>query len=133
MPGPWIKVEYATIKKPEVRKLGRAIGVTRQHALGLVIEFWTWCDAHLKNGHIVGYKLEDIDDVVDQEGFGEALRQVGWIQLEDDRIIVTNFDKHLGQSAKNRAMGARRQAKLQMKIDAMNKSSDRQNVRKPSE
>lgn len=134
MPGPWIKIEYATIKKPEVRKIGRAIGVTRQHAFALCVEFWMWCDANLKDGQVMGCNLEDIDDIVDQEGFGEAMRQVGWITLEDDRYTITNFDKHLGQSAKNRAMGAIRQAKYQLRLDTIRAASEkRQNsVRKTS-
>ena len=131
MPGPWIKIEYATIKKPEVRKIGRSLNVTRQHAFALCVEFWMWCDANLKDGHVIGCDLTDIDDIVDCENFGEAMRQVGWIKLEDDRYIVTNFQKHLGKSAKNRSLAANRQAKYQIKKDAMSLASEQRqkNVR----
>ena len=124
MSGPWIKLEYATIKKPEIMKIARALGIHRKHSLGLCFEFWAWCDANLRNGHIMGAKLEDIDDIVDHEGFGEAYRQAGWITLEDDRIIVVNFQNHLGRSAKNRALSAYRSARYRKNTTNKSKANN---------
>ncbi len=114
MSGPWIKVEYATPDKTEVRDISKSLGIHRLHAFGLCVEFWRWCDAHLKNGHIHKWTVADVDDCVHHTGFGRALADAGWLQLEADRLIVTNFQNHLGQSAKNRN-ASKRQAKKREK------------------
>lgn len=108
--GPWIKIEYATPDKVEIARIAKKLGIHRLHAFGLCFEFWRWCDAHLQNGHICDFCLDDVDKKVHHIGFGTALSEVGWLLIEDDRVIVTNFDRHLGQSAKTRADAAKRQA-----------------------
>ncbi len=37
MAGGWIKVEKSTIRKSEVTAIARLLGVTRHHALGLLL------------------------------------------------------------------------------------------------
>ena len=111
MAGPWIKLEYATIRKLEITKIADTLKVSRREAFAMCFEFWCWCDAELEMGHIMHTTLEQLDATTGlPTGFCEAMRQAGWLLLEDDRIIVVNFDRHLGQSAKTRSSNARRQS-----------------------
>jgi hypothetical protein len=105
---PWLKIEHTTPDKPEVEHIADELGIHPLHAFGLCFVFWRWCDAHLRDGHYLGGTLDKVDRHVHHAGFAEAILQSGWIQLEDDRIIVTHFLKHLGDSAKSRASGAKR-------------------------
>lgn len=125
---PWIKMEYNTIRKEEVMQIARTLGVSRREAFGMCFEFWCWCDAELSNGHIRGVSLEELDDMVSLPiGFCEAMRQTGWLVLEDTRIVVTNFSKHIGNPAKNRAKHASAQAKYAS--DASRKGRGRKSLR----
>lgn len=116
MPGSWLKIETATPQKIEILLIAEAMGCSRREAFAMCFEFWAWCDLELKDGHIKRLGLDAIDDAARlPTGFCEAMRLAGWLQVEADRVIVTNFMRHLGQTAKVRADGARRAAKCSTK------------------
>lgn len=116
MAGPWIKMEYATIKKVEITKIASKLGVSRREAFAMCFEFWCWCDAELVNGHIVGVGLDELDETVGlKKGFAAAMCHAKWLIHEKDRIIVVNFVRHLGKSAKTRANAAKRQSTARSK------------------
>jgi chorismate mutase len=49
-----------------------------------------------------------IDALVERSGFADSLVNVGWLRVRDGSLEVPNFDRHLSQSAKQRALTAAR-------------------------
>jgi hypothetical protein len=117
----WIKVENATPNKPEVLKLARLLGVSRDDAFGKAMRFWIWLDGVTVDGRVDGVTSTDVDAVVGAVGVADALIAAGWLSISEDQqsIVVPNFDRHNGESAKKRAQKTQRQAKWRAKhVDA---------------
>lgn len=128
MAGDWIKLEKDTIGKPEISRLYKILGVTREHAFGLCIRFWIWCDSHLTDGFLEGQGTIDIDDEVRHEGFAAALIEVGWLLHGEGILSVPNFERHLSKSAKRRGEAARSMSKMRAK----NPVNKKRNIRATS-
>lgn len=110
MAGTWIKVETCLPDKPEVLRIAAQLGIHPDHVVGLCVRFWSWCDTHLRDGQYVGGTLEMVDHHVHHDGFAAAMVAAGWLSEEkSDRLIIPYYIRHLGKSAKARAMNTRRQ------------------------
>ena len=105
----WIKVEKSTPRKPEVMIMADLLKVTPDHAFGVCIRFWMWCDSHLVDGVAPRITPKMLDKVLEQRGFSQAMAEVGWVTFEDDLLTVINFDKHMSKCAKVRAEDGLRQ------------------------
>lgn len=100
----WIKVEKATARKPEVLGIADALSIHPDHAFGLCIRFWFWCDDQMETGHAPGVTNVTLDSVFGHDGFTSALLSVGWLRVRNGSLEVPNFDRHLSESAKKRAL-----------------------------
>jgi hypothetical protein len=109
----WIKVEHTTPLKPEVLRIARTLGITRDDAFGKVIRFWMWLDAITVDGDVDGLTSQDVDAVVGVSGFANALQSVSWLEIDEQNqmLRVPNFTDHNGESAKLRAGKSKRQNK----------------------
>lgn len=99
----WIKVEKSTPRKPEILILADLLKVTPDHAFGVCIRFWMWCDTHLAAGKIEKITPKMLDKVLEQKGFSQAMSEVGWVKFEGDFLAISKFDRHLAKNAKVRA------------------------------
>lgn len=106
--GNWIKIGADIERKPEVIRLSRTMGIETPHAVGLLVRFWSWADEQTASGRIDGLSTDDLDAALRSPGLGRALVDVGWLFSDDEGLIVPHFDRHMGQSAKRRAMDASR-------------------------
>lgn len=111
MAGDWIKVEKATARKPEVLRLADLLNIHPDHAFGLCVRFWFWCDDQLDSCHAPSVTNVTLDCVVGHTGFATALLEVGWLHARNGSLEVPNFDRHLSDSAKKRADSLRRKQK----------------------
>lgn len=115
MAGDWIKVEKATARKPEVLRLADLLGIHPDHAFGLCVRFWFWCDDQLVDGHVPSVTNVTLNSIVGHAGFAEALAQVGWLMttigIGGAQLQVPNFGRHLSEGAKNRALALERKRK----------------------
>ena len=113
----WIKVESPTPSKPEVLRIARIMGITPDDAFGKAMRFWLWLDGVSVDGRVDGLAPHDVDAVLNARDFCNALMQVGWLEYDaqNECLIVPHFDRHNGESAKARALRARRQAKWRQK------------------
>jgi hypothetical protein len=105
MAGDWIKFENATLDKPEVFRIADLLGVTPEHAVGLLCRFWVWLDRNSCNGLVTLMYAKSIDAVMRCDGFASCLVDVGWAEIDNSKGVLTirNFDRHNGKSAKTRA------------------------------
>jgi hypothetical protein len=111
MAGDWIKVEKSTPRKPEVMAIADELGIHIDHAFGLCFRFWSWCDDQMTDGHAQSVTNVTLDSSFGHAGFATALVKVGWLRVRNGSLEVPNFDRHLSESAKNRALSGMRKAK----------------------
>ena len=111
MAGDWIKVEKSTPRKPEVMAIADELGIHIDHAFGLCFRFWCWCDDQMTDGHAQSVTNVTLDSSFGHAGFATALVKVGWLRVRNGSLEVPNFDRHLSESAKNRALSGMRKAK----------------------
>ena len=113
MAGDWIKLEHATLDKPEVLRTADLLGIHRREALGLFVEFWIWLDKNLSGScpdFVRNMSRKSLDDVLHVPGFSAVLEQIGWAKFDDSEAVmhITNADRHNGTPAKTRALDAKR-------------------------
>lgn len=113
MAGDWIKMGVALHDEPEVIALTVACNgiVDEDHAVGKLKRFWSWADQHLVDGNAPGVTKKWIDRYVGVTGFAAALESVGWLTVSGDGIAIPGFEVHMSQSAKRRAVTAKRVSK----------------------
>lgn len=107
----WIAIERATIDKPELLRIARKLKLSSDAVLGKLVRLWFWFDSHSVDGRVDGVVSTDIDRLVDARGFAQTLSSVGWLQIDEKRqtIVMPNFERHHGKSAKKRALATKRQ------------------------
>ena len=113
MAGEWIKLEVGLPEKPEVMRLARLLSMKRDQAVGVAVRFWIWADRNTVDGVVDGVEASDVDDVLTTPGLSTALEAVGWLLIDKEkrRIVIPNFERHNGESAKKRALKNERQAR----------------------
>ena len=126
---PWIKYDTSLHNKPRVQRIAETLEISRFDAAGRLCAVWGWADTMTDDGRIAFGTLSQIDRAAEIEGFGQAMLDVGWVELDGDDLVIPDWEAHHSASAKRRADGAKRAAKnRQTKADS-GKSQTR--VRKP--
>ena len=110
MAGDWIKLEHTTPDKPEVYAIAAELGIPQEHVLGCLLRVWLWVDQQSLNGNGLNVSKVTLGNVARHAGFGEAMQKVGWLVEQDGLLSFPNFDRHNGQTAKNRVLTAQRVA-----------------------
>lgn len=108
MAGDWIKIEMVTPDKPEVDQMSEILGIDPDAVVGKLIRFWVWADQQAVSGHALIVTKKLIDRVTYCPGFADALLKVDWLQARSGSFVIPHFDRHNGQSAKNRALATER-------------------------
>jgi hypothetical protein len=109
----WIKVCKNTPDKPEIRHVARATGCTPGDAFAAWFRIWAWLDGATADGHLPLATAEDIDEVARLPGMAKAFAEAGWLELHSPAgVTVMRWDTHNGESAKARALSAKRMAHM---------------------
>ena len=118
MAGDWLKMECCLPEKPEVFQIAGIMGIDPDEVFGKLFKVWRWFDAHTESGnaHSVTYAL--VDRVAGVTGFAEAMAFVGWLVQDGRDLVIPNFDRHNGKTAKDRGLTAKRVAKTKAKGNA---------------
>lgn len=118
MAGDWIKVEHATPDKPEVVKLADMLGIDQDAVVGKLLRLWIWADQQSVSGNAITVTNSFLDRLVFCPGFAVGLVKVGWLNGRNGLLSIPNFDRHNGQTAKNRANTNRRVANHRKGVNA---------------
>ena len=115
MAGDWIKVEHATLDKPEVLRAAEMLGISRREAIGLFFDYWIWLDKNLSRfcpGVVPNVSRKSLDEVLHTPGFSRCLEAIGWAKFDDAAwtLTVINAERHNGNSAKARAYEQKKKA-----------------------
>ena len=110
MAGDWIKVEIATPDKPEVFEIAQSLNIDPEAVFTKLFRVWSWFDQHSENGNAPLTLRALLDSRAGVPGFADAMEKVGWLRVDGNVLSLPNFDRHVGKSAKKRALTARRVA-----------------------
>jgi hypothetical protein len=105
----WLKVEKITIDKVEVAKMATMLKIDRYAVLGRLLQIWGYFDSHTVDGRIQGIDHDYLDGLVGKKGFCSAMASVGWLRRDESAVILPNFSRHNGKTAKDRALHGKRQ------------------------
>ena len=108
MAGDWIKIETVTPDKPEVFTMADTLGIDPDAVVGKLIRVWIWADQQTRDGNAPSVTLSLLNRISGVSGFADAMIAVGWLRKTDAGIEFHNFDRHNGETAKTRAMTAKR-------------------------
>ena len=111
MAGDWIKFETATLDKPEVWEIATELNIDPDAVIGKLLRVWSWFDSHSENGNAPSVTLALLDRNCGVTGFVNAMINCGWMEQKDGTIVLPNFERHNGQTAKSRVLTAKRVAK----------------------
>lgn len=103
----WIKIETTLPNKPVVLKLRRLLKKGRSEIVGMLVQLLCWADGATEDGSLGEMLPEDIDYIVNSEGFGQALIDAGWLVDDEHGLRFKDWESHNGYTAKRRAMKAR--------------------------
>jgi len=84
------------------------LNITRQEAIGHLVNFWVWADQNTEDGRLIGDRK--VVDTLTMENFANELIKVGWLDIIGGHIEIPKFLLHNGASAKRRALTAQRVA-----------------------
>jgi len=118
MAGDWIKFEKATLDKPEVFEMAEMLGIDPDAVVGKLLRVWNWFDDQSHDGDAPVTVRALLDRYTGVTGFTQSMESVGWLRVDGKTISLPNFERHNGQTAKNRALTAKRMAKSRSKSDA---------------
>ncbi len=110
MAGDWIKMRSNLHDDPRVVTIAETIGVPELHAVGMLYRLWAWADSQSVDANALSVSEAFVDRLVFAPGFAAALRKVGWLEGRNLALTLPRFVEHNGQTAKARALTARRVA-----------------------
>lgn len=123
MAGDWIKIEHALPNKPEVMTMADLLEISEMEVVGHLVCFWTWVDQNLSSEcPVVSGTFRGLDRVAGRTGFAQAMVDVGWLDLSDGKVTIPNYEDHLSQSAKSRAVEAKRKRMKRTKTGQMSRT-----------
>ncbi|MCA7281701.1 Pyocin large subunit [Escherichia coli] len=108
MAGDWIKMRADLHTHPKVVRMASALKADRLRIVGGLHSAWCLFDVHSVDGLLDGYSADTLDDLIGFPGFARAMMAVGWLEENDESLVMPRFEAHNGQSAKRRAQDADR-------------------------
>lgn len=111
----WIKISADTPVKPEIWAIADILNIDPDAVLGKLLRMWIWFDQHTTSGNAPSVTKLLLDREVGVTGFCEAVTKAGWMVDANGKIVLPNFDRHNGKTAKTRAVTNRRVVKHRKK------------------
>lgn len=108
MAGDWIKMRSDLFSHPKVVRISSALKADTLRTVGGLMSAWCLFDRHAEDGKLEGYALQTLDDHLRWPGFANAMILVGWLEIDEESLVLPRFDTHNGQSAKRRAQDSDR-------------------------
>jgi hypothetical protein len=135
MAGDWLKLRHDLPEDPAVLGIASATGLEEDCVVGKLHRLWSWADKQTLDGNAPAVTEAFVDRYVGAPGFARAMSTVGWLIITSEGITFPNFDTHISETAKSRALTARRAAKhrAQSNATAVTKSARKAHLEKRRE
>lgn len=104
----WLPIEFDTPDKAEILRMSDALRKTPEEVLGCVILVWMWVQQNTPDGRIKKGSLSMIDRASRRQGFGKAMSDVSWANMDGEDLVFPNWDRHNSQNAKARKLDTER-------------------------
>ena len=98
----WLKMEHDLPDKPEVIEISAACGISVPHTIGGLFMAWRWVDRQSDDGNAPG-SLAVIDHITQIGGFGQAMIDAGWLDVEGRVLSFPFYTEKHGKTARRRA------------------------------
>jgi hypothetical protein len=74
----------------------QALRVTRYVTVTALLKFWGYANEHIREEFISSLRIQDIDEIAQVPGFGNALSEVGWVVFDEESrgVFLPNFSEH---------------------------------------
>jgi len=118
MAGEWIPMRCELANEPEVISIAAATGLDEDTVVGKLHRIWSWANQHTEDGNARSVTVLWIDRYLRCDGFAAAMMVERWLIQTDDGIQIPKFDRFNSQSAKRRALTAKRVADHKSKGNA---------------
>jgi hypothetical protein len=112
MAGDWIKMRSDLATDPAVIAIAAKTGLDEFGVVGRLHSLWAWADSQTLDGNAVGVTESFLDRYLGVTGMARAMVSVGWLEVNSCGLKIPHFDRHNGQTAKARALTAKRVAKF---------------------
>lgn len=125
MAGDWMKICKDTPDKPEVLIIATKLNIHPDIAFARCFRLWSWFDSNTTNGVTNGVTKVTLDALLNRDGLCDAMIDVCWLgQDAEGCLFLPNFDYHNSETAKTRAMSAKRQDKFRKNGNNSNAESN---------
>jgi hypothetical protein len=108
MAGDWMKVEKVTPDKPEIEAMAAALSMDPDAVFGKCFRVWRWFDDHTTDGNAPSVTKSAVDRRAGVTGFSDAMEKVGWLVESSEGVSLPRFERHNGETSKQRALTAKR-------------------------
>ncbi len=112
----WIKMRGDLDEDPAVIGMAEILGLDEFSIVGRLHNLWSWADRQSRDGHACGVTERWIDKRMCCDGFASAMVKVGWLDFTEAGISFPNFDRHNGETAKQRGLATNRQQKKRASV-----------------
>ena len=119
----WIRIETSLPRSPKMHRLARLLQIDRMQAIGLALTWLAWLDEQTVDG-CSGLTPEELDGMLGVPGASDALQRIGWCEVDDaGEVRAVDWEQYNGESAKKRALTARRVERSRIKSRSCNANS----------
>jgi hypothetical protein len=116
MAGDWIPMRIDLAEDPAVMEMAEALEMPEPYVVGCLHAIWSWASRQCNAGSVTGVTVESLGRVTGCVQVAREMLNVGWlVQVEVDGKQVIQFpkwDRWMSQSAKARALTAKRVARM---------------------
>lgn len=110
---------------PAVVGIAEVVRIDEFGVVGRLHAVWSWLDQHSAAGTNVRISSAFLDRLTACPGFADAMRTVGWLSGRDGDLTFPGYNKHNGNTAKNRAAEAKKKAEQRRKENKRDKDRDK--------
>jgi len=112
---PWIPMNKNLIGHPKILRLVHLTKLSKETIIGYAYVLWDYGDTHAdEQGRLRWHTLDHIIAVIGSREIVAALcdREVNWLEVHEDHILLPGWDKYNSKSAKRRLQNTRDVARL---------------------
>lgn len=110
----WIPLHADLAAHPKTRKLARRLSLDVPAVIGHLTLLWTWAMSYAPDGELTKHDAEDVALGAHWEGepdaFQRALIDAGFLDAEDDRVRLHDWQEYGGKLLEKRRADAERKA-----------------------
>jgi hypothetical protein len=118
MAGDWIAIRCDLATEPEVIAIADATGLDEFAVVGRLHRLWSWANRHTTDGNARSVTFSWIDRYLQHDGFAQAMRSAGWLEMSTEGVTIPHFDRFNSQSGKQRLLTAKRVSEHKRKGNA---------------